>query len=97
MVASAMAISSWRCSPWLRLETITSARAASPTRASAARAGVAQLSFPAGVAPEAKRVTGMGLHGERHVVERGEIEEQGGDLERAGEAKLTAAIDRAAR
>ncbi len=38
-VASAMAISSWRCSPWLSLETSISAREASPTRASAARAG----------------------------------------------------------
>ena len=33
-VASAMAISSWRCSPWLMLETSTSSRPASPTRAS---------------------------------------------------------------
>src|SRR5262245_32095612 len=39
LVASAIAISSWRCSPWLSLETMTSPRPASPTRASAARAG----------------------------------------------------------
>src|ERR1700730_10770543 len=39
LVARAIAISSWRCSPWLRLETTTSARPASPTRASAVRAG----------------------------------------------------------
>src|SRR5499426_4473269 len=38
-VASAMAISSWRCSPWLRLATSTSAREPRPTRSSAARAG----------------------------------------------------------
>src|SRR5215216_4758563 len=38
-VANAIAISSWRCSPWLRFATSTSARPASPTRSSAARAG----------------------------------------------------------
>src|SRR5262245_32333043 len=38
-VASAIAISSWRCSPWLRLATSTSARSARPTCARTARAG----------------------------------------------------------
>src|SRR6516165_12541062 len=56
--------------------------------------GRAQLRLAARVAPEAKGVTGMGLHGERHVVEDGEIEEQRGDLERAGEAELAAAVGR---
>src|SRR5262249_58797514 len=59
--------------------------------------GRAQLRLAARVAPEAKRVTGMGLHGERHVVEDREIEEQRGDLERAGEAELAAAKNRQAR
>src|SRR5215831_6710844 len=39
LVASATAISSWRCSPWLKLATRASARCASPARMSAARAG----------------------------------------------------------
>ena len=59
--------------------------------------GRAQLSLAARVAPEAKGVTGMGLHGERHVVEDREIEEQRGDLERAGEAELAAAKNRQTR
>src|SRR5262249_56214327 len=59
--------------------------------------GRAQLRLPARVATEAKGVTGMGLHGERHVVEDREIEEQRGDLERAGEAELAAAKNRQAR
>ena len=75
VVASAIAISSWRCSPWLSLETSTSARSARPTRASAAR-GLAQFRLAARVAPEAERVAGMRLHGERDIVERGEIEKQ---------------------
>src|SRR5262245_32501398 len=59
--------------------------------------GRAQLRLAARVAPEAKGVTGMGLHGERHVIEDREIEEQRGDLERAGEAELAAAKNRQAR
>src|SRR5262245_25492643 len=39
LVASAIAISSWRCSPWARLAASTWARAPSPTDSSAARAG----------------------------------------------------------
>src|ERR1700722_10261256 len=38
-VASAMASSSWRCSPWPIADTIVSARSPRPTPASAARAG----------------------------------------------------------
>ncbi len=38
-VASAIASSSWRCSPWLRSAHSMSARPARPTRSSAARAG----------------------------------------------------------
>src|SRR5712691_7837490 len=45
-VASAIAISSWRCSPWLSLATRTSAREASPTRARAARAGSRRRASP---------------------------------------------------
>src|SRR6516162_1997269 len=59
--------------------------------------GRAQLALAARVAPEAKGVTGMGLHGERHVVEDGEIEEQRGDLERAGKTELAAAVGRQGR
>src|SRR5712671_3226757 len=40
LVASAIASSSWRCSPWLSRDTSVSARPSRPTRASAARAGV---------------------------------------------------------
>ncbi len=54
--------------------------------------GRAQLRFAARVAPEAKRVTRMRLHGERHVVEDGKIEEQRGDLERSSQAELAAAV-----
>src|SRR5215472_14927478 len=54
--------------------------------------GRAQLRFAARVAPEAKRVTRMRLHGERHVVEDGKIEEQRGDLERPRQTKLAAAV-----
>src|SRR6516165_8321017 len=54
--------------------------------------GRAQLRFAARVAPEAKRVTRMRLHGERHVVEDGKIEEQRGDLERPRQTKLAASV-----
>ena len=46
------------------------------------------------VVPEAERVTGMRLHCERDIVERGEIAEQRGDLERARQPELAAAVDR---
>src|SRR5216684_1337665 len=42
--ASAMAISSWRCSPWLSAAASVSARAASPTSARPCRAGRRRLS-----------------------------------------------------
>src|SRR5436190_13001079 len=54
--------------------------------------GGAQRIFAARRTPEMKGVTGMCLHGERHIVEDGEIREQRGDLERAGEAELAAPI-----
>src|SRR5262245_65498531 len=59
--------------------------------------GRAQLRLAARVAPEAKGVAGMGLHGERCVVESGEIEEQRRDLERAGEAEVAAGTNRPGR
>src|SRR6516164_4775714 len=93
LVARVIAISSWRCSPWLRLATSISARAASPTRASAARA---QFRLLACGAPEMKAVPGMRLDGERDILDGGEIEKQRSDLERAVEAQLTAAKDRQA-
>ena len=97
VVASAMAISSWRCSPWLSLATSTS-RAVGEADARQRRArGLAQLGLAARVAPEAEGMAGMRLHGERHVVERGEIGEQRGDLERAREAELRCGDRSAAR
>ena len=39
----------------------------------------------------------MRLHRERHVVERGEVAEERGDLERAREPELAAALGRQAR
>ncbi len=43
----------------------------------------AQLFFRAGILPEMKRIAGMRPHRKRDIVERGEIEEQRRDLERA--------------
>ena len=54
----------------------------------------AQLCLAARVAPEAERVAGMRLHGERDVLERGEIRKQRRDLERARQAELAAALHR---
>ena len=59
--------------------------------------GLAQLGLAARVAPEAEGVAGMRLHGERHVVERREVEEQRGDLERAREPQRRCAARPAAR
>ena len=59
--------------------------------------GLAQLGLLARLAPEVERMPGVRLHGERHVVERGEVEKQRGDLERAREPELAAAIGRQAR
>ena len=75
----------------------TSARPARPTRASAARAGSRSAVFAPGVAPEAERMTGMRLHRERDIVERSEIEEQRGDLERARQPELAAPVNRQRR
>ena len=98
LVASAIAISSWRCSPWLRLATQRRRRARpSPTRASAARAGSRKLGSRARIAPEAERVAGVRLHRERDIVERGEVEKQRGDLERAREPEQAAPVAPAAR
>ena len=47
--------------------------------------GFAQFRLLARVAPEVERMSGVRLYGERDIVERGEIEEQRGDLERARE------------
>src|SRR3954469_5125998 len=54
--------------------------------------GGAQRIFAARRTPEMKGVTGMRLQRERLIVEDGKIREQRGDLERAGEAELAAAI-----
>ena len=94
-VASAMAISSCRCSPWLSLATSTSAPLGEADARQRRAGGRAQGVLAARRTPEMKGVTGMRLHGERHVVEDGEIREQRSDLERAGEAELAAA-DRSA-
>src|SRR5881396_810123 len=59
--------------------------------------GLAQCWVGACVAPELERMPGMRLHGERNVVERGEIEKQRGDLEGAGKAERAAAMDRQRR
>ena len=93
-VASAMAISSWRCSPWLMLETSTSSRPARPTRASTSRAGSRNAASLRASRQKLERMAGVRLHRERHVVERGEIVEQRGDLERAREPELAAPVDR---
>ena len=55
-------------------------------RLDAARASVARR------APEAEAVAGMRLHRERHVVERGEVAEDAGDLERARQAPARALV-----
>ena len=93
-VASAIAISSWRCSPWLSLETSTSARPAEPDARERGARRLAQRGLLARRTPETEGMPGMRLHGERHVVERGEIGKQRGDLERAGEPEPAAAIGR---
>ena len=93
-VASAIAISSWRCSPWLRLAAalVGAVREANLRQHRARR--LAQLGLCARIAPEAERMTGMRLHRQRHVVERGEIEKQRRDLERAREPERAAPMHR---
>src|SRR5207244_9590202 len=53
-----------------------------------------ELRVAARVAPEAERMAGMRLDGERDIVERGEVEKQRGDLERSRQPELAAAVDR---
>ncbi len=74
-VASAIAISSWRCSPWLRLATTASARRGEADARERRARRLAQRGVLARVAPETERVPGMRLHRERDIVERGEIAE----------------------
>ena len=94
VVASAIAISICRCSPWLRRETAMPARSSMPTRSSAARAGSRSSGSRAHGLPEAEGMTGMGLYGERDIVERGEIRKQRSDLERARQPQQAAPPDR---
>ena len=93
-VASAIAISSCRCSPWLMLDTSTSPRVAEPDARERGARRLAQFGLAARIAPEVERVAGVRLHGERDIVERGEIGKQRGDLERAREPELAAPVDR---
>jgi hypothetical protein len=58
---------------------------------------LAQLRVPARVAPEAEGMSGMRLYRKRHVVERGEIAKQRGNLERARQAERAAAVCRQRR
>src|SRR5450759_820869 len=55
---------------------------------------LAQLRLAPGIAPEIKRMAGMRLHRQRHIVEYAEIEKQGRDLERARQPERAAAIHR---
>ena len=96
-VASAMAISSWRCSPWLRLATTLIGAVGEADAGERGACGRAQLGLAARVAPEAEGVAGMGLDGESDVVQRREVEEQRGDLERAGEPERAAPPGRQGR
>jgi hypothetical protein len=59
--------------------------------------GLAQDGLLAGVAPEPERMPVVRLHRQRHVVERGEIVEQRGDLERARQPERAAAVNRQRR
>ena len=90
-VASAIAISSWRCSPWLSLATSMSARVAEPDARERRARRFAQFRLAARIAPEAEGVAAMRLHRERDIVERREIEKERRDLERAREPQLAAA------
>ena len=94
LVASATASSSSRCSPWLSSDTGTSARASEPYPLQRSLRGIAQMLLLARSAPEAERVPVMGLRGERDIVGRGEIRQQGGDLERARQPEPAAPIGR---
>ena len=93
-VASAMAISSWRCSPWLSRSTRHAGAVGEPDAVERRQRGLAQFRLSARVAPEPERMAAMRLHGERDIVERGEVGKQRGDLKRAREAEPAAAVDR---
>ena len=92
LVASAMAISSWRCSPWLSRSTRVPARACQSDGGERGHGRLAQGRVAPRVSPEAERVAGMRLHRERDIVERGEIGKQRGDLERARQPEPAPAI-----
>ncbi len=66
----------------------------SPTRVERGARRVAQLPFLARIAPETEGVTVMGLRRQRDIVERGEIGQQRGDLERARQPERAAPIGR---
>ena len=53
----------------------------------------AQHAFFAGILPEVERMAGMRLYRQSHVIERGEIQEQRCDLERACESQCATLID----
>src|SRR5664280_2855677 len=55
---------------------------------------LAQFRFGSRIAPEMKRMAGVGLHRQCDIVEHAEIEEQRGDLERARQAQRAAPIHR---
>ena len=95
--ASAMAISSWRCSPWLRAAASVSARAPRPTASRPRRAGAAQALVAARIGQEAERMAGMRLDRQRHVLERGELAQHRGDLEGARQAQPDAGMGRQVR
>ena len=86
-----MAISSCRCSPWLNLPTRVCGAMAEPDPRQRRLRRRAQFVVAAGLAPEPERMAAMRLHRERDIVERGEIGEQRGDLERPRETKPAAA------
>ena len=65
-----MAISSWRCSPWLRSATEHVGAGGEPDAIERRARRLAQRGLAAGVAPEAERVTALRLHRERDIVER---------------------------
>jgi len=80
-VARAIAISSCRCSPCARLAARRVGARAEPTASSTRRAGSRERRLLAGRAPESKAPAAVRLHGERHVVEGGELAEDARDLE----------------
>ena len=63
------------------------ARSSSPTARRPCRAGSRRLLVAAGVGQEAEGMAGMRLHGQRHVVEGGELAQHGGDLEGTRQAQ----------